>query len=221
LPSILQQKWDLLQKTIPQLSQIRINRKVIPANDSNIYIHGFCDSSELAYGACFYIRSTDVKQHTSCDLLRSTSRVAPLKKLNIPRLALCVATLLAKLFRKAIRALNINYNEAYLWTDSSIILTWIQGAPNKWKTFTGNRVAFIQEETASATWKHVPTQSNAADLISRGIEPATLANCNLWWKGPPWFTLKPTSCPSLTFSMPAEDLEVRHVYAELSSEAIT
>jgi len=43
-----------------------------------------------------------------------------------------------------------NNNESYLWTYSSIVLTWIQGPPTKWKTFLSNTVALIQEETASA-----------------------------------------------------------------------
>jgi hypothetical protein len=126
LPHHIQQEWNKLQQTIPLLSQIRINRKIIQANATNIQIHGFCDSSEIAYSACLYIRSTNAKQHTSCDLLCSTSRVAPLKTLTIPRLELCAAILLAKLFRKAIRALNLTINEAYLWTDTSIVLTWIR-----------------------------------------------------------------------------------------------
>jgi hypothetical protein len=97
-------------------------------------------------------------------------------------LELCAATLLAKLYKKAIHALN-TINESYLWTDSSIVLTWIQGPSNKWKTFVGNRVAIIQEETSSATWRHVPTLSNPADLISRGVEPTILSTSTLWWKG--------------------------------------
>ena len=44
---------------------------------------------------------------------------------------------------------------------------------NRWKTFVGNRVATIQEESASATWRHVPSQSNPADLIPKRVEPAT------------------------------------------------
>ena len=107
-----------------------------------------------------------------CELLCSTSNVTPLKQLTIPRLELCAATLLSKLYKKAIGALNLTINESYLWTDSSIVLTWIQGPSNKWKTFVGNRVAIIQEETASASWRHVPSQSNPADLISRGIQPS-------------------------------------------------
>jgi hypothetical protein len=69
LPSHLKQRWNQLQLTIPQLSQITINIKVIQANVINVQFNGFCDNSELTYGACLYIRSTDVKQRTFCDLL--------------------------------------------------------------------------------------------------------------------------------------------------------
>jgi hypothetical protein len=32
-----------------------------------------------------------------------------------------------------------------------------------------NRIAIIQEKTSSAIWRHVPSQSNPADLISREL----------------------------------------------------
>jgi hypothetical protein len=70
--------------------------------------------------------------------------------------------------------LNNTTDESYPGTDSFIVLTWIQGPPNKWKTSAGNRVTIIQEETSSAIWRHVPSQSNPADLISKGIEPSIL-----------------------------------------------
>ena len=212
LPTSLQQEWNQLHQTIPQLAQLKINRKVICPNAINIQIHGFCDSSERAYGACLYIRSTDSNNQTSCELLCSTSKVAPLKQLTIPRLELCAATLLSKLYKKATRALNITINESYLWTDSSIVLTWIQGPPNRWKTFVGNRVAFIQEETVSATWRHVPSQSNPADLIKRGTDPSTLATSTLWWKGPQWVSQEPSSWPTTEINTPTENLEFRKIH---------
>jgi len=46
LPAHLQQEWNQLLHAIPKLSQIKINRKVICSNATNIQIHGFCDSSE-------------------------------------------------------------------------------------------------------------------------------------------------------------------------------
>ena len=188
----LQQEWNQLLQTIPKLSQLKINRKVIWSNATNIRVHGFCDSSERTYGACWYIRTTE-NNKKFCELMCSTSKVAPMKQLKIPRLEHCAATLLSKLHKKAICALNMKINESYLWTDSSFVLTWIQGPPNRWKTFVGNRVATIQEETASASWRHVPSQSNPADLVSRGVEPTTLSTSTLWWKGPQWLIQESSS----------------------------
>jgi len=100
-------------------------------------------------------------------------------------------------------------------TDSSFVLKWIQGPPNKWKTFVGNRVATIQEETASASWRHLPSQSNLDDLISRGVEPATLSTSTLWWKGPQWPTQEPSSWSATEVNTPTEHLEVRNVHGAL------
>jgi len=130
LPAHLQQEWNQLLQIIPKLSQLKINWKVICSNAVNIQIYGFCDSSERAYGACLYICSTGSNNKTYCKLLCSTSKVAPLKQLTIPRLELCAATLLSKLYKKATGTLNITIHESYLWTDTSIVLTWIQGPPN-------------------------------------------------------------------------------------------
>jgi hypothetical protein len=138
--------------------------------------------------------------------------VASLKQLTIPRLELCAATLLAKLYKKAKRALNVTIHESYLWTDYSIVLTWIQGPPSKWKTFVGNRVSTIQEETTSATWRHVPTQSNPAYLISREVEPSTLSTFTSWWKGPQWLTQEPSSWPAADFNTPLENLIIGNVH---------
>jgi len=156
--------------------------------------------------------STDVNNKTFCELLCSTSKVAPLKQLTIPRLELCAAILLSKLYKKAVHALNLTVYESYLWTDSSIVFTWIQGPPNKWKTFVGNRVSLIQEETAAATWRHVPSQSNPADCISRGIESTTLSTCTQWWNGASWLLQHPSSWPKTEVNTSTDNLEIINVH---------
>ena len=107
LPLVLQNKWSQLCHTLPQLFYIKFPRRVICVNATNIEIYGFCDSSERAYGACLYIRSTDNLNQSYCELLCSTFRVAPIKPVTIPRLELCAAVLLAKLYKRATRALKL------------------------------------------------------------------------------------------------------------------
>ena len=104
LTNLRQEEWNQLMFKLPQLTQIRIPRKVICTNATAIHLHGFCDSSEQAYGACIYIRSTDQTNQAFSHLLCSSSRVAPLQKLTIPRLELWAAVLLAKLYKRVTNA---------------------------------------------------------------------------------------------------------------------
>jgi hypothetical protein len=46
LPAHLQQEWNQLLQSIPQLPHIKINRKIICPTAVNIQLHGFCDSSK-------------------------------------------------------------------------------------------------------------------------------------------------------------------------------
>ena len=76
----------------------------------------------------------------------------------------------------------------WLWTDSTIVLSWLAASAGKWKTFVANRVSQIRELTAECEWRHVASASNPADFISRGTTPAALKNCKLWWLGPEWLS---------------------------------
>jgi len=93
---------------------------------------------------------------------------------------------------------------------------------NQQKTFVGKRVSLIQIETAAVTWRHVPSQSNPADLISRGVEPTALSTSTLWWKGPQWLVQQQSRWPTTEVNTPTDNLEVRYVHvAVLHPEDIT
>ncbi|XP_071044160.1 uncharacterized protein [Parasteatoda tepidariorum] len=48
------------------------------------------------------------------------------------------------------------------------------------KTFVVNRVATIQDLTSPQQWRHIPTNQNPADLVSRGLDPDKLSHNSLW-----------------------------------------
>lgn len=81
------------------------------------------------------------------------------------------------------------------------------------KTFVSHKVAEIQQLTNVNDWRHVPTNDNPADPLSRGLMPSQLKECSLWWKGPQ-FLLKPEEeWPKL--EMNSKTIEVPEVKAEV------
>ncbi|ODM88130.1 hypothetical protein Ocin01_18552 [Orchesella cincta] len=82
-------------------------------------------------------------------------------------------------------ALKLNC-EMFCWSDSTITLRWISASPRRWKTYIANRVAMIQEATATESWRHVPGEQNPADLLSRGVPASQLVDSTFWWNGPEW-----------------------------------
>ncbi|GFR23603.1 hypothetical protein TNCT_15641 [Trichonephila clavata] len=65
-------------------------------DSSEVQIHTFSDVSQKAFGAATFLR-VKYKHKISADLVTSKSRVAPLKKLSLPRLELMGALLAARL----------------------------------------------------------------------------------------------------------------------------
>eukprot|EP00112_Aurelia_sp_Birch-Aquarium-sp1_P009810 Seg2129.4 transcript_id=Seg2129.4/GoldUCD/mRNA.D3Y31 product="hypothetical protein" protein_id=Seg2129.4/GoldUCD/D3Y31 len=64
-------------------------------------------------------------------------------------------------------------------------LCWIANR-HEWKQFVTMRVNEILLKTKGAEWKYCPTESNPADLGSRGISANKLQGDQLWWQGPDW-----------------------------------
>lgn len=186
VPETIANDWHNYCKNIKQLNSLIIPRQVTGKNPIHIELHGFADASERAYGACIYLRTIDKYKNVSCHLLCSRSRVAPLKRLSIPRLELCGALLLARLMNKITKIANIKFNNIMYWTDSTIVLAWIRSESRNFKTFVGNRISEIQDLSNIRNWKHVASTNNPADLVSRGMDSLTLQNCSKWWHGPAW-----------------------------------
>lgn len=200
LPLDLHNRWQSYRQQSQGLKQIEIQRKVICKNHTELQLHGFADASQKAYGACIYIRSRNSKGDIQVALLCAKSKVAPLKQQTIPRLELCAALTLARLVAKVIQALEISFEKIICWSDSSIVLNWLQMQSTILQTFVANRVAQIQQLAGSYMWRHVPTSDNPADLLSRGLSADRLTSSELWWNGPSFLTKESEAWPSLTIT---------------------
>jgi len=109
VPMSTYKSWGRIKSQLYLLEYIKIPKLVIlKSSDSGIQLHGFCDSSKQAYGACIYLREND-----GSTLLCSKSRVAPLKTISLPRLELCGAVLLTKLINKVTTNLNVRISKRY------------------------------------------------------------------------------------------------------------
>ncbi|GFT22221.1 uncharacterized protein TNCV_3272571 [Trichonephila clavipes] len=176
LPAEEYREWQQFLVSLENINNIEIPRRIFVAFPEVTEIHGFADASERCYGAAVYCKSKNLKSETLVRLITSNSRVAPIKSLTIPRLELCAAVLLAKLVKRVVAALQLETAEVYLWSDSMIVLAWLRKEPMDLKTFVQNRVAKIKELYPNQLWRHVPSDQNPADLVSRGVDPEKLCN---------------------------------------------
>lgn len=209
VPEDIQDQVTDWLRGLSSLTSLRIPRCYVPGGwDPLVELHVFGDASEKAYGACVYIRvMRDGLCHTA--LVTSRGRVAPLKKVTLPRLELLACVLSARLVSFTRAALQLPDDIQYFcWTDSRVALGWLQGDPTRWKQFVSNRVREIQTLTNPARWFHCPGSENPADVLSRGTLGQRLMELDTWWGGPPWLSDPDFSIPTRQDSLDAELEEV-------------
>ncbi|KAJ8030134.1 Fatty acid synthase [Holothuria leucospilota] len=147
-------------------------------------VHAFGDASEKGYGTVVYLR-IPVGNKYRMSFVMARSRVAPIKKVTLPRLELLGALLTARTVGFVMKALSLSVTYK-CWTDSMVALSWIKGDPSKYKTFVGNRVREIHQIVDPSCWNHCPGKGNPADLITRGAFAHQLVKSKHWFEGPDW-----------------------------------
>ena len=223
LPAELATRWQSWTSKLQDLSRIHIPRWLGISSNQSIEIHVFCDASERAYGAVLYVRST-LNTNSVVRLACSKTRLAPIKKVTLPRLELLAALLGARLLHYFCQATDIEIAKAILWSDSSVTLGWIRNDPNKWKTFVCNRVTEVLKYTTPSQWRHCPGTENPADHLTRGIEVDDIHSLDHWMNGPQWLAEDRASWPrdiyDLDTTLPEARIKSPQVLTIIMSEPL-
>jgi transposase InsO family protein len=183
LPENIQEKWRCLVTDLNSVTATTFPRHYFEntsRDPSNTCIHIFCDASLVSYGATAYIC-----RENQSTLMMAKTRVAPLKRLTLPRLELLAAVTGSRLCKHIQQ--NTGIRQIHLWSDSQIVLSWLQTSKTL-QRFVRNRVTEIHALTETRKWKYCPTKDNPADLLTRGISASQFKNSSLWFHGPTWIS---------------------------------
>ncbi|XP_049287301.1 uncharacterized protein LOC125765857 [Anopheles funestus] len=204
VPTEVNEKWQHFRTEMTALREVRVPRWISWEDVLKLELQGFADASDQAYGACLYIQGSFANEESRMQLICSKSRILPKKRnpkekaITTPRAELLAALLLARMVVKFLNATELQIESVHLWSDSKIVLSWLNKSPELLQTYVSNRVREIQQLDQSFHWHYISTYENPADLISRGVTPKKLISSTMWWR--PW--------PLQVITKNADELEI-------------
>ncbi|CAG2245419.1 unnamed protein product [Mytilus edulis] len=209
-------KWNDWLDQLSDLENVRIDRCYKPENFGKVVssqLHCFSDASEIGYGMVFYLRLVDDEGMIHCSFVLGKSRVAPLKKVTIPRMELTAATRAVKLSKVILEELNYSIDKTFFWTDSMSVLRYISNQNIRFHTFVANRLEVIHEATIVDQWKYINTKLNPADYASRGMSVSKFESNPDWFNGPEYLWKPEIEWPEghIDKTIIDEDKEVKRV----------
>ena len=185
VPLSLKVRWQHWLDVLSRLNDIRIPRCIKPSqfDDAALELHHICDSSQLAYGCCTYLRCTGKNGDIHCTLLYSKNKVAPIKAISVPRLELQAAVVAAKVDSMVRQRLSLQLLESTFWTDSELVIKWISNESSRFHVYVANRVSCIRSLSIPQQWNHISGLDNPSDLLTRECDPNSI-ELSAWFTGP-------------------------------------
>ena len=212
LPEHLKPRWEKWKNDLANLEKVQIARCYVPVNFGEVVkreLHHFSDASTTGYGQCSYLRLKNKDGDVHCSLIMGKSRVAPTKVITIPRLELTAAAVSVTVSNMLRDELNCTDVREFFWTDSKVVLGYINNEARRFHTFVANRVQRIRNSTTPQQWFYVPTDENPADYASRGTTVEELLSSN-WLKGPKFLCEREINPPAEEIQeLPIGDPEIR------------
>ncbi len=197
----LRNRWKSIAEQLQKLADFHIPRYIGCMIDEKTELHVFVDASLKAYACAVYFRHCMNGQIYS-RLIFAKNRVAPQKRMTIPRLELLAMLLGVRAINFVVKQLPISICDCTLWSDSTCCLAWLT-SDKPLSVFVTNR----KTEILKSPWlkfRYILTTQNPADCATHGISATTLMDSQLWWEGPPFFKI-PNKSEWPIFDQPKPD----------------
>ncbi len=227
IPEDISNSWKSWINDLPKISDLQVPRCIKPPTFQPVkfQVHNFSDASERAYGMISYLRMTDTEGENRITLLAAKGKVAPLKATTIPRLELAAAVEAVKVDRLLRDELSeIPLTESIFWTDSMIVLWYINNDNKRYKTYVANRLSFIRDGSRPEQWRYINSHENPADDASRGLTASELTGSQRWLNGPHFLQHDEATWlpqPTMGSGKPDADLELKREVQVYCSDAKT
>ena len=161
-------RWESWLLDLQNLSKVRIQR-FSNTDITQCELLNFSDASVTGYGQCSYLRTVTSKADVHCALVMGKARVSPTKVTTVPRLDLTAAVVAARTSVMLKGELEISNLQEHFWTDSKVVLGYVNNDAKRFHVFVANRIERIKSLTDPHQWHYVPSESNPADHASRGL----------------------------------------------------
>ena len=208
LPLDCFRSWNSWRSSLVSLDQLKIPRSYLPSGFEEIAyreLHVFSDASEVAVGAVAYLKLVSCTGQVYSSYVISKSKLIQKTATSIPRAELCAAVEAALLCREISKELQIDINSINMYTDSMVVLGYLNNTQKRFTNYVTRRVHTILKLTTRDMWKYIASNLNPADLASRCCTVEVLLE-SVWLKGPEFLhhNISMEEPPGLVEELPEE-----------------
>ena len=218
IPDTLRPIWNSHFEMMTEIHNIKFNRAVIPedAVDHNAETLEFGDASKQI--ACVAVYARFKRQHGtfSCQLVFGISKLIP-SELSQPRAELFAALLnkhTGEVVRRSFQKLHQN---SIKFSDSQIVLYWINNEDQPLKQWVRNRVAEIRRFSNVSQWNYINTSEMIADIgTRRGIKLKDIDQNSTWINGFKWMHEEKQNFPMKPINqLKLQETEMKEIQNEI------
>lgn len=216
LPTAKQEQWKLWRDSMKELEQLEIPRPYVSVSLATQTQYRqlcvFSDASDIAIAAVAYLKTVSMTGECHVGFVMGKSKLTPRPAHTVPRLELCAAVLAVEMADFIKREMDIDIHSVQFYTDSRIVLGYINNTSRRFYVYVSNRVTRIRESSHPQQWHYISTEQNPADHGTRPLAAADLKSTN-WFSGPSFLSRSQqrNTAPVDNFELihPDQDQEIR------------